>query len=175
MLIVNQSDAQACHLQQILPSTGQWNLIIFGADIANPRQMRRLSHLEESIGQSESVIQRLNNQASATRPGFASVGMYLIHCAGRLGVELNDLPAIFRPWTEDYGVDYNRVWVDEEAYHHSGGGKLYKSFGVGPEGCMVLLRPDQHLAFLSDMDDAKGLESFLMSVTPEECRKPVAC
>ncbi|KAJ5588468.1 hypothetical protein N7537_011146 [Penicillium hordei] len=175
MLIINQSDAQPCHLQQILPSTGQWNLIIFGADIANPRQMWRLSHLEETLGQPESVIQRLNNQASMTRRGVACVGMYLVHCADRLGIELQDLPTIFRPWTEDRGVDYSKVWVDEEAYHHTGGGQLYKSFGIGPEGCMVLLRPDQHLAFISDMDDVKGLERFLMSITPEECRAPEHC
>jgi phenol 2-monooxygenase len=174
-LIINQSDAQPCHLQQILSSTGQWNLIIFGAEVADPRQMRRLCHLEETLGHPESVIQRLNNQASVTGRGFASVGMYLIHCSDRLSIELQDLPTIFRPWTEDHGVDYSRVWVDEEAYHHTGGGQLYKSFGIGPEGCMVLLRPDQHLAFLSDMDDVKGLERFLMSITPEECRNFVTC
>lgn len=175
LLILNQSDAQPRHLQQLLSSTGKWNLIIFGADIADPRQMRRLGHLEEALGSPKSVTQRLSNRASATRPGFASVEMYLIHCADRLGIELHDLPTIFRPWTEDHGVDYNRVWVDEKAYHHAGGGKLYKSFGIGPEGCMVLLRPDQHLAFLSELDDIKGLECFLMSVMTEECRKPVIC
>ncbi|KAJ5687414.1 hypothetical protein N7536_010033 [Penicillium majusculum] len=175
MLIINQSDAQACHLQQILSSTGQWNLIIFGGDIANPRQIWRLSHLEETLGHPESIIQRLNNHASVTTRGFSCVGMCLIHCADRHSIELQDLPTIFRPWTEDHGVDYSKVWVDEEAYHHTGGGQLYKSFGIGLEGCMVLLRPDQHLAFLSDMDDVKGLERFLMSITPEECRNPVIC
>jgi hypothetical protein len=38
---------------------------------------------------------------------------------------------------------------------------------------MVLLRLNQHLPFLSDMDDIKGLERFLMSVTPEECHTHV--
>jgi hypothetical protein len=28
--------------------------------------------------------------------------------------------------------------VDEEAYHHAGGGQLYKSFSIGPEGCGVI-------------------------------------
>lgn len=168
MLILNQSDAQPCHLQQILPSTGQWNLIIFGADIMDPRQMQQLSYLQEALGHPNSVVQKLNDQASATKCGFASIGIYLIHCANRLGIELHDLPEIFRPWTEDYGVDYNKAWVDEEAYHHAGGGQLYKSFGIGSEGCMMLLRPDQHLAFLSDMDDVQGLERFLISITPEK-------
>lgn len=168
MLIINQSDAQPRHLQHILPSTGEWSLIIFGGDIADPRQMQRLNHLEETLCHPESIIQRLNNHASAMRRDSAFVRIYLIHCAERLRIELHDLPAVFRPWTEDNGVDYSRVWVDEKAYHHAGGGQLYKSFGIGPEGCMVLLRPDQHLSFLSDMDDGKGLKRFLTSITPEE-------
>ncbi|KAJ5173253.1 hypothetical protein N7492_005846 [Penicillium capsulatum] len=168
LLILNQSDAQTCHLQQILPSTGQWNLIIFGADIAAPDQARRLSSLAEMLGRPESVIQKLNNHAAVTRRGFESVGINLIHCAERLGIELHDLPAIFRPWTDTHGVDYNKVWVDEAAYHYAGGGELYKSFGIGARGCMVLLRPDQHVSFLSDMDDVAGLEQFLTSIVPEQ-------
>ncbi|KAB8211241.1 FAD binding domain-containing protein [Aspergillus parasiticus] len=173
MLIINQSDAQPRHLQHILPSTGEWSLIIFGGDIADPHQMQRLSHLAVTLGHPESIIQRLNNQASAKRRDSAFVRIYLIHCAERLSIELHDLPAVFRPWTEDNGVDYSRVWVDEKAYHHAGGGQLYNSFGISPEGCMVLLRPDQHLSFLSDMDDGKGLERFLTSITPEESRNRV--
>ncbi|OGM48511.1 FAD monooxygenase [Aspergillus bombycis] len=175
MLIINQSDAQPCHLQRILPSTGEWSLIIFGSDIADPSQKQRLSHLEVTLGHPESMIQKLNTHASTMRRGSAFVRIYLIHCAERLGIELHDLPTVFRPWTEDNGMDYSRVWVDEEAYHHAGGGQLYNSFGIGREGCMVLLRPDQHLSFLSDMDDVKGLERFLMSITPEESRTPVRC
>ena len=109
-MIINQSDAQPRHLQHILPSTGEWSLIIFGGDIADPRQMQRLNHLEETLCHPESIIQRLNNHASAMRRDSAFVRIYLIHCAERLRIELHDLPAVFRPWTEDNGVDYSRVW-----------------------------------------------------------------
>ncbi|KAI9044337.1 putative FAD monooxygenase [Aspergillus affinis] len=163
VLILNQSDSQACHLQQILPSTGQWNLIVFGGDIASADQKHRVEELAAALDEPDSTYQKLNDPACVAKRGFPTIGVSLIHCANRLSIELNDLPEIFRPWTKD-GVDYGRVWADGEAYHHAGGGKLFSSFGIGSTGCMALLRPDQHLGFLSDIDDVKGLEKFLQSV-----------
>ncbi|KAJ5539802.1 FAD binding domain protein [Penicillium frequentans] len=173
MLILNQSDSQACHLQQILPSTGQWNLIIFGGDIAGADQKRRVEDLTDALNSPDSAFGKLNDPVSVARRGFPALGVYLIHSADRLSIELNDLPMVFHPWTKD-GVDYGRVWADNEAYHHAGGGKLYSSFGIGDKGCMALLRPDQHLAFLSDIDDVGNLEQFLRSVMPEATQKPVS-
>ncbi|KAH8423746.1 putative FAD monooxygenase [Aspergillus melleus] len=166
VLILNQSDSQACHLQQILPSTGQWNLIVFGGDIARADQKSRVNGLAAALDDPESVVQKLNDPVRVAQRGFPTIGVYLIHSADRLSIELNDLPKMFRPWTKD-GVDYGRVWADGEAYHHAGGGKLYSSFGIEAKGCMALLRPDQHLGFLSDIDDVKGLEQFLQSVMLE--------
>ncbi|CBF75938.1 hypothetical protein AN3536.2 [Aspergillus nidulans FGSC A4] len=165
VLILNQSDSQACHLHQILPSTGQWNLIVFGGDIVAANQKRRVAALTDALNAPDSAFAKLNNRVSIAQRGFPVLGMYLIHRAHRHSIELNDLPLVFRPWTND-GVDYGRAWVDAETYHHAGGGKLYSSFGIGPKGCMALLRPDQHLAFLSDIDDVDGLELFLRSVMP---------
>lgn len=172
VLIINQSDSQACHLQQILPSTGQWNLLVFGGDVAAPNQKRRVERLAEALDFADSVFLKMNNPINVARRGFPALGVYLVHRADRFSVELNDLPTVFRPWTED-GVDYSRVWADCEAYHYAGGGKLYSSFGIGEKGCMALLRPDQHLAFLSDLGDVEGLERFLQSVMPETTQQPV--
>ncbi|KAL3480808.1 FAD binding domain-containing protein [Aspergillus californicus] len=173
VLILNQSDSQACHLHQILPSTGQWNLIIFGGDIAAANQKRRVAALADALDSPDSAFAKLNDRISIARRGFPALSVYLIHSADRHSVELNDLPMVFRPWTND-GVDYGRAWVDAEAYHHAGGGRLYSSFGIGETGCMALLRPDQHLAFLSDIDDVDGLELFLRSVMPGATQKAVS-
>lgn len=171
VLILNQSDSQACHLQQILPCTGQWNLVVFGGDIAGADQKRRIEDLADALDFPNSAFAKLNDPVSVSRRGFPALGVYLIHCADRLSIELKDLPTIFRPWTKD-GVDYSRVWADGEAYHHVGGGQLYSSFGIGEKGCMALVRPDQHLAFLSNIDNAEGLEQFLRSVMPKATQRP---
>lgn len=166
VLILNHSDSQACHLHQILPSTGQWNLLVFGGDIAAANQKRRVEDLADALNAPGSAFQKINDPVCTRRRGFPALGAYLIHRADRHSIELNDLPMVFRPWTDD-GVDYGRAWADAEAYHQAGGGRVYSSFGIGASGCMALLRPDQHLAFLSDLDDVDSLELFLRSVMPE--------
>ncbi|GIK00056.1 hypothetical protein Aspvir_004071 [Aspergillus viridinutans] len=163
-LVLNQSDSQACHLQQRFPSTGQWNLIIFGGDISKIEQMTRVNRLAEALSHPASYFQQLN-KASRARDGVGSVEVYLVHSANRNRIDLFRLPEIFRPCLEDGGIDYSRVMADNESYHHPGGGELYTSFGIDPEGCMVLLRPDQHVAFLSTIDDVHGMEGFLRSFT----------
>ncbi|KAF7166861.1 hypothetical protein CNMCM5623_000415 [Aspergillus felis] len=159
-LVLNQSDSQAYHLQQRFSSTGQWNLIIFGGDISENAQMIRVNRLAEALSHPASYFQQLK-KASRRRGGVGSVGVYLVHSANRNRIDLFCLPEIFRPCLEDGTMDYSKVLADNESYHHSGGGELYTSFGIDPEGCMVLLRPDQHLAFLSSLDDVHGMEGFL--------------
>lgn len=172
MLVVNQSDSQACHLQQILPGTGQWNLMVFGGDIENADQKHLVKDLANALDSSDSAFKKLNDPVSVAQRGFAALGVYLIHCSDRPSIELADLPMVFRPWTKD-GVDYSRVWADCESCHHAGGGKLYSSFGISDKGCMALLRPDQHIAFLSGLDDVETLEQFLQSVMPEVAHRVV--
>jgi phenol 2-monooxygenase len=163
-LVLYQSDSQACHLQQCFPSTGQWNVIIFGGGIFTNVQMARVNCLAGALFDPDSYFQRLN-KASRARDRVGSVGVYLVHSTNRNRIYLFRLPEIFRACLEDGSIDYSRVLADNESYHHLGGGELYKSFGVDPEGCMVLLRPDQHIAFLSGIDDVHGLEGCLRSFT----------
>jgi phenol 2-monooxygenase len=163
-LVLQQSDSQSRHLQQLFPSTGQWALIIFGGDIANNAQMSRVCNLAESLSCQESYFQRFN-KGREVKGNIGPIVVYLLHSACRHSIDLFDLPEIFLPQNESYGIDYSRVLVDNEFYHQPGGGELYESFGIHPEGCMVLIRPDQHVSFLSDLEDFDGLEKFLASFT----------
>ncbi|KAL2818233.1 FAD binding domain-containing protein [Aspergillus cavernicola] len=163
-LVLNQSDSQAHHLQQCFTSNGQWDLIIFGGDISKREQLNRINRLAEALSHPVSYFQQLN-KASRARGAVGSVGVYLVHSANRNSIDLLGLPEIFRPHLEDGSIEYTRVWVDNESYHHPGGGDLYKTLGIDQDGCMVLLRPDQHVAFLSSIDDVHGLEGFLRSFT----------
>lgn len=92
-----------------------------------------------------------------------ALSVYLIHSASRTEVNIWNLPEIFRPPDEDTGIDYGNVFADNESYH-VGGGKAYYNYGVSPQGCIVLLRPDQHVAFMGGLGDAGELEWFLESV-----------
>ncbi|GFF22803.1 phenol 2-monooxygenase [Aspergillus udagawae] len=162
-IVVSQSDAQPWQVQGLLKSTGEWNLIVFGGDILQETQRKRIDALATALSSEVSYIRRLNERR---HEGYivGTIAIHLIHSASRLDVELFDLPEIFRPFNERHGVDYGRVYADEKSYH-SGGGNAYSSYGIAPEGCMILLRPDQHISFIGDLEDVGSLSRFVASFT----------
>jgi phenol 2-monooxygenase len=154
-LVLSQSDSRPWHLQEQLLSTGQWHLVVFGGDIAREAQMARVEHLSKELSQPSSLISRLNQAAQGSLVG--SVGVYLVHNASE-SVEWIETPAIFRPFNPVTGYDYTKVFVDRQGCQPSG--NAYRRYGIGPEGCMILLRPDHHVAFIGDLEDMGKLEAF---------------
>lgn len=63
-------------------------------------------------------------------------------------------PEITRPRIGQYGYrTYDSIFSDEKSYH-DGGGCAYLGYGINPDGdgCVVLIRPDQHVAEVSSFD-----------------------
>jgi phenol 2-monooxygenase len=155
-IVICQSDARPWHLQEQLLSTGQWRLVVFGGDIASKAQMTRLEHLSENLSQPWSLISRLNRGTQESLVG--TIGIYLVHTASK-SFEWMDAPAIFRPFDPAKGYDYTKVFVDCQGDWQVSG-NAYQRYGIGPQGCMILLRPDQHVAFIGDLEDMDQLDAF---------------
>jgi phenol 2-monooxygenase len=166
-LVLGQADSQPQELQRIFQSTGEWNLVVFGGNIIDKDQRRRVENLAETLSSPNSAIQKTKNRRSSNHGNLVgSFSICLVHSASRTEVDIGKLPAIFRPPDDDTGFDYGRVFVDNESYH-VGGGKAYEELGISPRGCLVLLRPDQHVAFKGDLEDTDYLDRFLESILPE--------
>ena len=53
------------------------------------------------------------------------------------------------------------MFIDDVAYaEKDGGGRAYQSFGVGPEGCLALVRPDGHVAALASLEVGEALQAL---------------
>lgn len=155
--VLRQSDSQKWHLQQLLTSTGQWYLIVFGGDISKTTQLQRVNELGEALLQ-DPCIRKLDHRRGEGQVGTLRV--YLVHSTPRVEVDAMVLPDIFMPFDEEEGYDYSKIFADNE-YYHGGGGKAYDNYGITSEGCMVLVRPDQHVAFLGDLEDVDRLSRFI--------------
>ena len=56
--------------------------------------------------------------------------------------------------------DPYKVFVDDEHYNH-GHGHAYQAYGVDPAvGAVVVVRPDQYVAKVLDLDAVDGLGAF---------------
>jgi phenol 2-monooxygenase len=155
--VVSQSDARPCQLQEQLISSGQWHLLVFAGNITNEVQAIRLQQFACLLCRPDSHVQKLVHHARESLVG--SLGVYLVHSAPRDRVEMADLPEAFMPFDPSMGYDYTKVFADVKS-HRGNGGTAYKSYGIGSDGCIVLVRPDQHTAFIGGLSDVDEMNHF---------------
>ncbi|KAJ5709445.1 hypothetical protein N7493_010779 [Penicillium malachiteum] len=158
--VLLQCDSKPYNLQQVLRSTGEWRLLVFGGDISNSAQMKRVQQLGLKLVEEGSIFCKTDPN-SADRVG--EIEAFLIHCAPRKDVEFMKLPEVFRPFDETMGYDYWRVFADNDPYGE-GRGNAHRLYGIGTEGCVVLVRPDQHVAFIGALEDLSAIELFLLNI-----------
>jgi phenol 2-monooxygenase len=154
--VLNQADARPWHFQELLLSNGRWRVVFFPGDISQPAQKAKLEHIGKAIDDSHSFLRRF------TPPGAnydAVFEVLAVHKALRGEHTIFDFPEVFRTFDDVDGYDYSKIYVDEESYHE-GDGKFYETFGIVPEGCAVILRPDQYVSYVGLLEDVAAIDSF---------------
>lgn len=154
--LLNQSDARPSHLQELLKSNGRWRIITFTGDIRDAVQAKKLKHLGEQLGRPDSFLKRFTPPTGRYDDVFE---VLVIHKAPRREVSVFDFPEVYRPYDEIDGWDYWKIFVDDESYHE-GHGHIYDNLRVDPEGCLVVLRPDQYVSYVGPMDAYDELDRF---------------
>ena len=60
----------------------------------------------------------------------------------------------------DQMEDILKVFIDDESYNN-GHGHAYDTLGIDPlAGAVIVVRPDQYVSFVTDMEDFDGLGNF---------------
>ncbi|KAK2598185.1 hypothetical protein QQS21_005662 [Conoideocrella luteorostrata] len=157
-VVIRHSDSRPCHMLDLLPGSGQWHLLVFGGNIADKTQMARLRSAGHFLGHERSIFFKANRERLKT--AFGSFEVFLIHSAVRHNIELFDLPRVFLPFDETYGYDYSKVYADNVSYQGCGG-SAYSNYGISNDGCIILVRPDQHVAFICGLEGTSLLEEFV--------------
>ena len=159
--VLNQSDARPWQFGQFLKSDGRFRIIVFAGNLKNEKQWNRLQSFGESIAKPNSVVHRFTPSA---QPFDAVFEILVIHSAPRQEVELLDLHEIFHPFDEKLGWDYEKVFVDDASYHE-GHGEAYRCYGVDSEtGCLVIVRPDQHVGWIGELEDLGDVDRYFAEV-----------
>lgn len=148
--LVYQCDGTSTHLAQRLVSDGSWRLLVFSGDL---RQPERIHALFLFAGKVSKHFQMKKTQAPRPCP---TIEPLLIQSNPREAVNMLDFPEMFHPFDELYGWDYWKVFASDPS------GQAYKSYGIDKEGpgCLVLCRPDQHVAWIGNMQDVAGFYNY---------------
>lgn len=156
--VLNQSDARPWHFQELLRSNGTWRLVVFAGDIKDAQQRGRIEALGGKLGAADSFLKRFTPSGQRYD---SVIEVLTVHASPRQDITIFDLPEAFRPWDQEAGWDYWKVHVDDSSYHE-GHGEAYKNYGIDKTtGCAVILRPDQYVSWIGEVDDYDSMDRFL--------------
>lgn len=166
--VINHCDARSWHFAKWLKADGLFHVVLFAGDVSQPAQMERVhTFAREVIARPRTSA--LGHLSCTSHPGDEGepsnckndvAQILTIHSAPRQQVEFHDFPPLLRPFDEELGYDYNRIFVDEESYYE-GHGHAYEGYGVDrTKGCVIVVRPDQHVAWIGELEDVQGLEAY---------------
>lgn len=132
--------------------------------------MQRFQALGKKLAEPDSFIWRFTPQG---QPIDSVIEILTVHAGPRSEIELLDLPEAFHPYHSDNGWDYWKVYVDDDSYHE-GHGQAYANYGIDPsQGACVIVRPDQYVSWVGDMDDYDEMSSFFSAFMKQQVtRKP---
>ena len=146
------SDGRPQHLGHLIKADGRWRIFIFG---------NQQSPLDSS-SKSYKLIEFLTNNASSPIKKFTPedadidsvIDYYAIFQLQDLSIET--LPDILWPAKGKFGLrDY------EKAFYANGVHDVFTSRGIDrSQGCMVIVRPDQHIAHILALDAHHELTEF---------------
>lgn len=156
--VLSQAGARPWQFQERLPADGRFRVVLFAGDVLAPAQKARVDAFCARLDAPDSFLHR-------TRPGNERVGNLIevltIHASKRWDTELlRDFPAVLHPYSPKTGWAYDKVYVDDESYHE-GFGDAYTKYGVDrARGCVVIVRPDQYVAWVGDLEDFDQMQAY---------------
>ena len=145
--MINQSDGVMIRVQKLFTPDGRFRMLVFPGDISKEREAQRLRELGEILASQKNGL--------VDYP----ITTITIHAANRVDIELLDLHPAFHPWSDDTGWDYWKVYVDGSTLHE-GHCDAYKRLGIGPDGCIILVRPDGYVSLVCKMGDIDQVKTF---------------
>ncbi|GAA0787557.1 FAD-dependent monooxygenase [Marinobacterium sediminicola] len=149
---VRLADGRPVHLGHLVKADGRWRIFIFG-DEQSPL---------ETNSKSGKLIDFLANAATSPVKKYtpegadidAVIDTYAVFQQQDLGIE--QMPDYLWPAKGKYGLrDYEKVFRTEE------GMDIFEQRGIDrTNGCMVVVRPDQHIATILPLDAHEELSAF---------------
>lgn len=158
--VINHCDARSWHFATLLKADGRFHIVLFAGDVSKTNQMQRVHNFAGALANMSFPLLQHRIAGSGQKAAYNIAEILTIHSAPRQQVEYLDFPELLRPFDEELGWDYDRIFVDAESYHE-GHGKAYEGYGVDKvQGCVVVVRPDQHTAWIGGLEDVDSLETY---------------
>ncbi|MCK0745234.1 FAD-binding monooxygenase [Chromohalobacter nigrandesensis] len=154
--VVRLSDANPMHLGHVIEADGRWRLFAF-AGTGNPTaEGSALRTLCQFL--TESLDSPLHRYTPAGEDIDAMFDLRAICQQGFRDLSLDDFPSVLWPRKGRYGLrDYEKVFCADR----QGSQDIFDMRGIDREqGCLVVVRPDQHVAQVLPLEAHDELSAF---------------
>ncbi|MDQ1123041.1 FAD-dependent monooxygenase [Microbacterium trichothecenolyticum] len=151
--VVRVCDGNPVHLGHHAKADGRWRIYVL-ADADG-------SALATWAAEARGIVERFTPAGADLDAVFDAKVVY----PGRWE-DVAEVPALFRPRSGPLGLtDLEKVFAAAPSAWTSA--DIFAERGIGAEGAVVVVRPDQYVAHVLPLDDPAGLEQFLAGVMAE--------
>ncbi|KAL8276788.1 hypothetical protein RQP46_010793 [Phenoliferia psychrophenolica] len=166
--VVSVGDARPWHIADRFVADGRFRVVIFAGDVRETSQMSLLGKVASYLDSPQGPL-RIYTPSGADIDSVFEIITVISN--PRTLVEPNAFPDILWPAKGQYGIrDYEKIYADDDTYL-SGHGHIYEKLGIDPKlGCLVVVRPDQHVAMVCRVEEFVKLGAFFDAIM----LKPVA-
>ncbi|KAI9706864.1 MAG: hypothetical protein M1820_004643 [Bogoriella megaspora] len=156
--VVRFCDAKAMPLTRALSADGRWRIVIFTGDIVQEMAKKRLERLAEFLEGKDSPVTRFTPHGADIDSLIEPI---VVLSGDRMKIEQEDIPDYFWPETGRWKMrDIHKVFIDDESYN-SGHGHAYEKYEIDSnKGALAIVRPDQHVSIVTDIDDYQSVKEF---------------
>ncbi|KAL0260210.1 hypothetical protein SLS55_003894 [Diplodia seriata] len=153
--VVSQASGCPLQFQERFPSDGKYRVVVFAGDIARTEQLERV----EVLGRTLSLSRLFSKRHSSRQEGEQGVfDVLVLHSSKREDVRFCKLPSTLCTHSR------SNVYADNIPYV-GGLGTAYQSYGVDRlKGCIVAVRPDGHVMFVGEFEDAGDLNEMFSEI-----------
>lgn len=157
--VLRCADARKIHLGHTMPADGRWRILIFGGEIgseAASKAFRLCNWLKSSPASPVVYFTPQSHDIDSI------IEVKAVFSGSHLDVHLDKIPSILWPQKGRHGLrDYEKVFVDRWTSAKQPMPSIYHTRKVSRKnGCVVLVRPDQHVSGIFASDKHESIASF---------------
>ncbi|EJC99941.1 uncharacterized protein FOMMEDRAFT_22425 [Fomitiporia mediterranea MF3/22] len=152
-IIVRVADARTYELQDLLPSDTRFKVLVFAGDLGYESQRINVDKFVEESTAPSGFLSRFGRRRGPDSEWNEVFEVLTILIGVKESVDYTCVPSALRP-------HWSKVFVDDKVIGSAEGGKAYRSFGILPEGAVVIVRPDGYVGMIGPLEDADQLSQY---------------
>lgn len=154
--VVRLADAKPIHLGHVIEADGRWRIFAFASADDPENRSSGIQKLADFLENSAESPVRRYTPAGADID--AVIEVIAVFQQGYLELAINNMPTLLWPKKGVYGLrDYEKMYCPDL----NDGEDIFDTNGINRKcGCMVVVRPDQHVAHVLPLDGFTELTAF---------------